>query len=172
MKITVTGQSGTGSTTTAKLLASKLQYTFVSAGEVFREFATKLQMDIKSFDEYVQEHPEYDFAIDKKQAEFGKTNDNFVYESRLGWRLIPDSVKILITCSIEPRIQRVMSKENIGEDVAKEHIEKREQSHKKRFFDQHGIENALEPSHFDFVIDSSTDKPEVIVEKILVLLSK
>jgi CMP/dCMP kinase len=172
MKITVTGQSGTGSTAVADLVAKKLGYTHASVGDFFREMATKMQMDIQTFDDYVREHPEYDLEIDKKQREFGTSNDNFVYESRLGWHFIPDSVKILITCNLEERIRRVAQKESVSEEEAKKHIEEREQVLVGRFASLHGVEDPLNPKHFDIVVDSSTDSSEVVVDKILASIKK
>jgi CMP/dCMP kinase len=167
MKITVTGQSGTGSTSAGRCLATKLGLTFYSAGEIVRSMAERLHMDIHEFDTYIQQHPEYDAEIDKQQRQFGEAHNDFVLESRLGWFFVPSSVKILVTCGIEKRIHRVCEKENIGEQKARMQIEAREKSQLERFNNLYGIEDPWGAHHFDIVEHSSATSPETLAERMV-----
>ena len=172
MKITITGQSGTGSSSVARLLADKLRYHHVSAGDIFREMASRLSMNLVEFELYVKEHPEYDLGMDKKQRALAEEHANFVLESRLGWYLVKDTFKVLITCSDEARVKRVMEKEGITEDKAEQHIVQREATFAERCRELYGLEDLWNPNHFDLTIDSTEKSSEGIASEIREAISK
>ncbi|MCD5396946.1 MAG: AAA family ATPase [Candidatus Pacebacteria bacterium] len=84
MKITISGIGGVGKGTTAKILAEHLGYKTKSGGDFFRKMAKDLNMTLYKFDQFVKDNPEYDYKLDEMQKKFGKKNNNFVLESRLG----------------------------------------------------------------------------------------
>jgi predicted cytidylate kinase len=137
MKITVSGQSGSGSTSFAKALAHELGYLFYSTGNIYREMAKELDMSIQEFDATLEEHAKYDSEMDRRQQEFGMAHDNFVIDSRMGWHLIPDSFKILVTAPDEQRIERIMKKESLSAEDAKKSETAREALHAKRFLEMY-----------------------------------
>ena len=49
MKITISGLPGSGTTTVAKLLAERLGYKLISAGDVFRKLAMERGMTLEEF---------------------------------------------------------------------------------------------------------------------------
>lgn len=171
MKITVSGQTGTGSSTIAKLLAEKLGYDYYTSGEMFREMAHEMRMSMEEFEDYADEHTEYDMELDKRQREYGATHDSFVAESRLGWHLIPDSYKVMVRADETTRVQRVMQKEGVDEEGAKKHIAERERAAQKRFSQLYGIEDVFGKDNFDLVLDSSDKSPEELADEIAAVVS-
>jgi cytidylate kinase len=84
MKITISGIGGVGKGTISKLLAEKLNYKVLSGGDFFRSMAAEKHLTVYEMDQFVRENPEYDVKLDNMQKDFGKNNDNFILESRLG----------------------------------------------------------------------------------------
>ena len=172
MKITIAGLGGTGTSTVAKLLAKELGYEVMSGGDIFRQMAKEKGMTIYEFDEYVKANPHFDKILDKKQEEYGKTHDNFVLESRIGWFFIPDAFKIKLECELNERIRRVQEREGGDEEILKEKTLAREATYTPRYKALYGIDDWQADKHFDMIIDATVDTPDIIVANIIKRLHK
>lgn len=158
MKVTISGKSGSGSTSLAEALAHELGYPFYSIGNIYREVAKENDMSIEELDSSLESHAEYDKEMDERQRRFGMSHDDCVVDSRMGWHLIPDSFKILVTADDALRMERIARKESLNAEDAQKLDAERESLHAKRFSDMYGVDNIFDPSHYDLVIES-TDRP-------------
>ena len=177
MKITLGGLGGTGTSTVGRLLAERLGYQFMSGGDMFRLVAEEAGMTMEEHDEFKKKSKskEFDLLIDGKQKEFGEQNDDFVIESRLGWYLVPDAFKVLLTCDLDVRMKRIFdntSKNRIAyvpeslEETKRKGLE-REENHRQHIEDIYGIENLADPKHYDCVVDTTDIVQEAVVDKII-----
>jgi cytidylate kinase len=163
-KITIFGLAGTGTTTIGKMLAQKLGYTFISSGNIFRDTAKSLGMTIYEFDALCTKDPSYDKTLDDKLVEIGKTQDNFVLESRLAWHFIPDSYKVKLNCDFDTRIERVAYRDGMTIDEAREKTIAREKAGEERYKVYYSIFDFGDNKYFDLVIDSTKLTPDHIVQ--------
>ena len=168
MKITIFGNPGTGTSTVGKLLALKLGYEFKSSGNMFRAMAEENGMTLYELDVAAQSDPQYDIELDKRVAEYGKTHDNFIFESRLAWHFIPDSVKISLVADEEEAVRRVAQRDEISLEEAKKNNELRMATYLERY-PKYYPELTYPPmdSEFDLIIDVTSILPEEIIEKIV-----
>ena len=164
-KITIFGLAGTGTSSTGKMLAEKLGYTFMSSGNMFRKTAEENGRTLKEFEDLTSKDDKYDRELDRQMKEFGEANDNFIVESRLAWNFIPDSIKIKLTCDFNVRLERVAKRDEISFEEAKEHTEFREQKISERYSKYYGITD-FNDEKFDLVIDNSNTSLAEVVEKI------
>lgn len=81
--ISITGELASGKTVIAKIITEKLNYGIYKNGEYFRKLAKEHNMDVTSFNKYVEKHPEIDHAIEKSATEYAKTHEEFVIDARL-----------------------------------------------------------------------------------------
>lgn len=170
MKITLGGPPGAGKGTVGRLLAAHYGYEFISGGDLFRKAAAARGMSMEDFDAYMKEHPEarVDHEIDGLQVEIGKTQDNFVLESRLAWYFVPQSIKIKIDGELDERIRRianVASTDRIAYtqdsfEETKRKTLKRFNDHQAKIMEIYGIPDLLANEHFDIIIDSTGVSPE------------
>lgn len=173
MKITIFGLAGTGTSSVAKLLCEKLNYSFNSTGNIFREKAKEHKMSIYDFDEYVKNNLDFDRELDLEVKKFGKSNDNFVFESRLAWNFIPDSIKIKLNCDIETTFERIADREKIPFDEAKEKTLKRAKTLEERYALVYpNLSYPPKNEIFDIVIDNTNMSVEEEVEKIIEYLNQ
>jgi CMP/dCMP kinase len=175
MKVTLGGLSGTGKSSVGRELAKKLGYQYLSGGNFARQLAMDSEMTIEERDVYLFKNniTSDDEKIDTMQVEFGKENDNFILEAHLGWRNIPDSLKIKLTCQDDVRFKRT-SKEDENrvatdlDDFEKTKVKslEREEAHRARIEKTYGIVNLNDDNHFDIVIDTTNLTFEEVLERV------
>jgi cytidylate kinase len=166
-KITIFGLAGTGKTTTGKLLCETLGYKYMSTGNIFRAKAEELGLSLADFEELCQKDSKYDIELDKMVEDYGKTEDDFVFESRLAWHFIPDSYKIKLDCPFDVRVARVAERENKDVHVAEQETLHREEKIRTRYDEYYGIKNFDADENFDLVVDTQINNAESVKEIIL-----
>jgi cytidylate kinase len=100
-------------------------------------------------------------------AEYGKTHDNFIFESRLAWYFIPDSFKVCLVCAFDDRVGRVAKREGKDFELAKKETIFREKMIGERYEKYYGIKDFSNEKNFDFVVDTKTNNLEQVVDAII-----
>ncbi|ADB58385.1 (d)CMP kinase [Archaeoglobus profundus] len=166
MKITISGLPGSGTTTVAKLLAERLGWKLISAGEVFRRLAMERGMSLEEFSRYAEENPDIDIYIDRMQRELAEKEENVVVEGRLSGWMIKDAFKVWIYADPEIRYERIAKREGIELSRARVETKRREELEKRRYKKFYSID-IDDISVYHIAINSGLFKPEEIVEIIL-----
>lgn len=169
MKITIFGLAWSGTSTVWKLLAEKLGYTFMSSGNIMRSWAESAWMSIYEYEEkVVSKDNNFDIKLDNEVENFGQNNDNFIFESRLAWNFIPDSLKIFLDCSQETRYNRIQNREKESIQEVTEKNLQRETQLVQRYKEVYPhIQFPPSKDVFDIVIDAQNHSPEEIIDIIL-----
>jgi CMP/dCMP kinase len=166
MIITITGTPGSGKTSVAKELAKRLNMKYYSAGDIFEKIAGEKGLLV---DELVSCDDETDHEVDGFLKKLGKTQDNIIVEGKAACIMIPGSFKILVTVDWREGVRRIFedkkTKLHRTDEQDYSSIEEAQKILRARlnrlvskFKRLYGIENFLDPSHFDFVLDT-TDSP-------------
>ncbi len=126
MIITISGIAGSGKSTVAKLLAKKLNYKHYSIGDFMRELAKERGTTLLELSKEAEKDKSIDKELDKKQTELGKTKDNFVIDSRLGFHFIRNSKKIFLEVQLNEAAKRILKEKRQHEQYKdiQESIEK------------------------------------------------
>ena len=174
--IAITGSIAGGKSKVVRKIATKLgMYTYF-ASRNFRKLARDNDMELATFNAYVQNNPDIDKVIDETLSEYLKTHDNLVVDSRLAWHFAEGAFKVCITVDLDVaanRLAKDIDNRNIEDkydttDSAKIAIIKRERYERERYIKEYGID-VLDYSNYDLVIDStnmSTDEiADMIIEK-------
>jgi CMP/dCMP kinase len=166
-KITIFGLAGTGKGTAVNILKERLGYRSFSGGDFARETARKLGITLLEIDELSKTDKNIDIERDKVIADFGRNNDNFIVEARLGWYFIPDSFKICFICDFDERTMRIARREYKDIEVVRRETIQREKSIYERFDKYYGIKDFETTPKFDLMIDTTKISPEEIVQIII-----
>jgi cytidylate kinase len=166
-KITIFGLAGTGKSTAGKILQSRIGCDFVSTGLIFREMAEKQGLSLAELEVLSNSDDKYDRELDRQTAEYGKSHDNFIFDSRLAWYFIPDSFKIKLDCDFDTRTQRIAEREKKEVDQVRSETIHRETLITERYEKYYGIKDFSNSKNFDLVVDTKANNKEQVVELIL-----
>lgn len=162
----LSGLSGTGSTTAAKLIAADLNLTYYYGGQMFRDLAVERGVSLEELAQSLETDRETEREIDRRLIGIGLNNDDVLIESRtMGW-IFPrsvDSCRVWLTCDLEERLNRVEGREHHAR--SRDNLLLREGSDNVRYAALYGI-NPNDFSPFDLVLDTTDLRVEQVVESI------
>ncbi len=164
MIITISGEIGAGKSTIGKELARKLNYNYISTGEIFKKLAEERKMGLTEFLKYAEKNLDVDKKIDEKQKE---PKQNCVLDSRLGFYFAKPNLKIWLKAPLDIRIKRNAKRYNLKE--AKKEIKYREKTEKERYKRLYSVE-IFNLENYDLIIDTEKFNIEQIVKMICVLV--
>lgn len=171
--ISLGGELASGKGTVSKILMERLGYSVYRNGDYFRKLAKENGMDVTTFNEYVEKHPEIDREIENSASEYAKEHDNFIIDARLGWYAVPESFKVYLKVDIDVAAKRVFedetrrSTEKKFNTIAEQKvdIEKRYNIENERYWNLYGVRKEDE-NNYDFVLDTTNLTPEEVADKI------
>jgi len=166
MKVTIFGLAGTGKSSVARALAKDFNWEYMSNGNLFRELAEEEGMTLNEFEAFAEKNDAIDKKIDARTKEYGEEHNNFIFEARLAWHFIPDSIKIKLACSDEERLRRIAGRDKISIEEARAQTIDREESIKLRFKEIYNIEDFSNDNHFDYVLDTTPIDLRTVIGKV------
>ncbi|MBI2595871.1 AAA family ATPase [Candidatus Daviesbacteria bacterium] len=158
--IAVSGAIATGKSTLARNLAQTLGWQWLSAGEYFRKWHGKHKIPLHHSGKVPQE---LDKKFDKHFQNLMKNKEHVVFESHLAGffaKDYPQTFKVLCCSELKTRIKRA------AKEAAKS-IKMRAESHRRKFKKLYGVENRLDESYFNLVVDTTAKTPEEVLQFVL-----
>ena len=158
--ITLSGELGSGKSTVANYLISKMPFRIVSAGLLFRQLAAKHGMSAKEFNEFIESDPKYDQYVDDTMAELGRTDEKIIFDSRMAWHFVPQSFKIYLYVDVDTATERIFNdKGRVSESysdkaTARQEIIDRRKSELLRYQNFYHC-NLDDYSNYDLIVDTS-----------------
>ncbi|GAB4316596.1 MAG: AAA family ATPase [Promethearchaeota archaeon] len=161
MFVAISGYHGSGKSTTARLVAQALGFSYHSTGKIFRQMAQERDMSLVEFNQFAGTHPEVDRQLDDRVVDLAR-GGNCVLEGQLVSFLtkdLPDGLRVFLWCPEEVRVERMRERDSES-DVCSilEETKKRAESERKRFIELYGVDlgdfsSILEANHL--VVDTS-----------------
>lgn len=170
--ITLSGELGSGKSTVANYLISKMPFKIVSAGLLFRQLAAKHGMSAKEFNEFIESDPKYDHYVDDTMAELGRTDEKIIFDSRMAWHFVPSSFKIYLYVDVDTATERIfndvgrVSESYTDKATARREIIDRRKSELLRYQNFYHC-NLDDYSNYDLIVDTSHATREEVNELVL-----
>lgn len=163
--IVVCGKIASGTTTTAKNLAKKLNLKFESTGSFFRKYA--ISKNIPLYDK-TQVPDEVDRKIDEKMTNLAKNGGYAIDAHYLGYfcRNSRQVLKVLLVCNQKERFKRGLARKHTHVESIEE-MRKREQGLVDKFHKLYSNEDYEKPRFFDIVVDTKKLNKKEAAEKII-----
>ena len=167
--ITLSGELGSGKSTVANYLISKMPFRIVSAGLLFRQLAAEHGMSAKEFNEFIENDPKYDHYVDDTMAALGKTDDKIIFDSRMAWHFVPSSFKIYLYVDVDTATERIfndvgrVSESYTDKATARQQIIDRRKSELLRYQNFYHC-NLDDYSNYDLIVDTSHATREEVNE--------
>jgi len=177
MKITISGEPGSGKSTIAKLLAQKLNLKHLSSGDFMRDMAKKMGITFMELTKQALDDAEIDKEIDSTLQNWGQEQDDFVIDARLAFHFIPDSLKIFLTVDKEEAAKRIFEqkredeKSNVTLEQTKQNMQTRIEIEKQRYKKLYNLDY-FDQSNYDIVFDTTGKKGEQSCEELIALLKE
>jgi predicted cytidylate kinase len=157
MRITLSGDLGSGKSTIGTRLSKQLGIPYISTGRIFREIGRISNMDALQVNLAAEDNSDIDFAVDRKIKEIDQSTRHFIIDSRLAWHFVHDAMKVYLSVSPETAAARVMADRSrttetySDPDTAMRALKRRRESESKRYGLLYGVDiDALE--NYDLVI--------------------
>lgn len=176
--ITVSGRIGAGSTSLARHIAKTLSWKHIEGGEVFWE-AVRKKMQLSAKDTNLRPDEE-DVLFDKRLKEILQTEMHMVLETKLAGYLaqdVPNIFKVAVVCEengedrAEIRIDRLVNREQVSIDDAKEEVFQREHNDltkwRKLYANHDDSWVYWDPKYFDITINTFDHNQEESRELVL-----
>jgi CMP/dCMP kinase len=165
--IAISGDIGTGKSTLSKLLAEKLGWEYISAGNFFRDWYKAQGMEVsKVYGIPEEEDRKMEESFKQKMQE----NSNTIFESRLaGWlaKDYPETLKVLCVVEEETGFKRVAKRDSVSKEDAQKLSLQRSKDLREKFQKLYGVSDFLDSKYFDLVIDTTNLSPEKVLQKVL-----
>jgi len=168
--ITLSGDIGSGKSSTAACLAALTGYDIVSTGKIQRAIAEKRGMTTLELNKISQTDRRVDDEIDAYVIELGKKDASLIIDSRLAWHFIPAAFKVFLAVDSVVGAERVYNasrsdenNQSLEETLANNL--KRQALEDQRFQKLYNVW-FRRYANYDMVIDTSYTAPECIAERI------
>jgi cytidylate kinase len=164
MRITLTGDLGSGKSSVGRRLAEKLGLPHYSAGTLFREIGQISNLDALQTNLAAENNVGIDFAVDERTRELNRRLESFIIDSRMAWHFVSRATRVYLSVSPETAAKRITSDRTRSTEtyeslpVALASLEKRRESEIRRYKSLYSVD-ITDPANYDLVI--ITDDAEI-----------
>lgn len=159
MKITITGDIGSGKSSVGRLVAERYGFQYTSTGSIQRRMAEEMGLTPLQLNQRAETDPSIDERIDAEVRALGAGPGNIVIDSRMAWHFIPDSYKVLLLADLEIAARRIIREGRPSEayatlESAISEVAQRKASENARFMKLYQA-NVEDLGNYDLVVDTS-----------------
>jgi predicted cytidylate kinase len=157
IRITLSGDLGSGKSSVGKRLATTLGVPYFSAGAMFRELGRIDNLDALNTNLAAENNTAIDFAVDGRTREIDRTVPSFIIDSRMAWHFVRDALKVFLAVSRDTAAHRIIGDgARAGETYASHAaavaaLGDRRQSETRRYRQLYGVDIA-DPANYDLVV--------------------
>lgn len=175
--IAISGPPGAGRSTLLRNLKPIVEpwgWQTFSGGEWARQFAIENGKH-KPYDPTHHKATDYGDDIDNQidtvmRQKLSDPSAHYVVESWIaGWNMrgLPHVLKVLLQCDDSLRIDRLVNRDNLTVDQAKEHIQKRQEANFLKWKRMYGVSDFWDPKYYDLVINTYSHGPAQTLDLVL-----
>lgn len=166
MKISITGDLGSGKSSVAKVLCQQLGYDYLSTGQLHRRIAEEYGVDSLELNKLANKDDSIDDRIDNYLVSLNGSDEDLIIDSRLAWHFVKDTFKVYLEVHSEVGAARVLGDKGriseptyTGRESALAILRARKSSENERFYSKYKV-RVDDLSNYDVVINTSDSSVE------------
>jgi len=165
--IAISGRIAVGSSSLAKALSLRLKWQLRDASQIFRDISMHSGFDLEKDPQ--KYGVEIDLAVDTETRDILMTKQVVVVSKLAGFlsRDIGNSLRILVSCPIEERVNRYAKDRGYSIIKSSQLIESREKSDQEKWEKLYGKHDFFDSKIFHLVIDSGKLNVEEEIDLVL-----
>jgi cytidylate kinase len=174
--VTISGDSGSGKTSVARMLSSKLALDHVSVGQLHREIAQELGLNTLELNLHAESEPKIDERLELVLRSLLTDGRDYVIESRTAWSNFKGSLNVYLKVDSDVGAKRVMADINrdnepiyISHEHAKAQLRVRKDSENRRYLAEYGIDCG-DLRNYDVLIDTTVLAVDQIVDGLVPII--
>lgn len=174
--ITIAGSVGSGKSSTAKAVASALEFRHFSSGDLFRRLAAERGESIEAMNISAEVQRDIDLKVDDLLQQMYRTDQKLVIDSRMAWCWMPRSFKVFLALDPDTAADRIFNQlteeGRLSEDAqsveeVRRSIDRRFASEQKRYAALYDV-NPTDPLNFDIVVNTKNNDLKTVTAIVLV----
>ncbi|MBO4217276.1 MAG: cytidylate kinase family protein [Clostridia bacterium] len=159
VKISLTGDIGSGKSTVAKELIERTGFERYSTGTAFRALAAEMGMTVVELNLYAQTHPEIDGEIDSASERLSDDPRDLIIDSRMAWHFCRGTFKVYLSVSGREAAKRIFADKRDVEtfptlEMTEAKITERKQSENRRYKELYNVD-FYDMRNYDLVVDTT-----------------
>lgn len=178
MKLTISGLPGAGKGAIGKMLSEHFNLKFLSVGQFRRNLAMSKGLTLDELNKIGETESWTDELADNYQKELNEKDEKFIFEGRLSWYFIPNSIKLFFTIDEKVAATRIFNDQRASEkkfETTEEVIaynKERNHSDILRYQKIYNIPNCYDENNFDIVIDTTRKSVEEVFNETLLRIGE
>lgn len=109
MRITLSGNLGSGKSTVGRKLGERLGIPYMSTGQMFRDLGRIRNLDALKTNLAAENNTELDKLVDDRTKEIDATMPDFIMDSRMAWHFVHGALRVFLSVSRETAARRIMA---------------------------------------------------------------
>ncbi len=170
LRITISGDIGSGKSTFAKHLADNLEIERIYIGALMREEAARRNLSLDEFMQLLISDDSFDRKVDALQKEKSMVLDRGIFEGRTAWHFVSNPT-VRVFFKVDPRVsaERLWNSDDpsrdkyqsIDEIIAANEL--RKSAEEQRYQNFYNI-NVYNTKNFDVIVDTSNKSIEDVYQ--------
>ncbi|MDR0890448.1 MAG: cytidylate kinase family protein [Oscillospiraceae bacterium] len=172
IRITVTGDLGSGKSTVCNELKEKYNLELFSTGSIQRKIAVEMGISTFALNKYMETHPEIDRLIDGELIKLSESTSDIAIDSRMAWHFVKNTFDVFLTIDETVAAQRIVSDKRgpsegyINIEHAITLLKGRKESENYRYKSKYGVD-CNDVANYDLVLDTTTISPDYVADVII-----
>ena len=157
MRITLSGDLGSGKSTVGRRLAERLRLPHYSAGTLFREIGQISNLDALQTNLAAENNVDIDAAVDNRTRQLDRSVDSFIIDSRMAWHFVSDAARVYLSASPETAAKRIAADTTRSTETYASHaqalasLERRRESEIRRYKKLYSVD-ITDPANYDVFV--------------------
>jgi predicted cytidylate kinase len=172
MRITLSGDLGSGKSTVGRRLAERLKLPHHSAGSLFREIGQISNLDALQTNLAAEDNVAIDAAVDNRTRELDRTVASFIIDSRMAWHFVTGAARVYLSASPETAAKRIAADTTRSSETYTSHaealasLERRRESEVRRYKKLYSAD-ITDARNYDLIIITDDAEVDDIAEVII-----